>query len=427
MEELKVEYLVIINTENSFCNSKRAFNNLLSSFDDITISRNKIKHNGLEVSYELQTDEIEPNKQRFFHLKITCVDVARIEDFQALLKAIQGILNKATNKPPQKVWDDISKYYSIKTYPFIHDIENMMRKLITKFMLTNIGLDWEKEAIPDEVKHSSRTKPKDSNYLYEVDFIQLSNFLFVKYGTVDIKVLLDKISNAEDLSDLNLEEIKNTIPISNWERYFSPIVDCDDTYLEKRWTKLYGYRCKVAHNNEFRKIDYETTIKLYDEVKEKLKEAIDNLDKIKLSDEDKEFVAETIAGTTNELYGFFLNKWKFFTLQVYTILKSNEELFEKHFSGLSSMRRGVERYKYSISQMARLLRRMRLISNNETNILMELNTIRNHMVHEPEIVISEVELKRHIKILTEISSEFPISLTEKIANLNSEEDENSEG
>lgn len=417
MEKLKVEYLVIINTENSFCNSKRAFNNLLSSFDDISISKNKIKHNGLEVSYELQTGEIQPNSQRFFHLKITCLDSAKIEAFQGLLKAIRGILNKASNKPPQKIWDDISKYYSIKAYPFIHDIENMMRKLITKFMLINIGLGWEKEAIPEAVKRSSRTKPKDSNYLYEVDFIELSTFLFEKYGTVDVNVLFEKINSAKDLTGLNLDDLKSTIPISNWERYFSPLVDCDDTYLEKRWTKLYDYRCKVAHNNEFRKVDYEETIKLYKEVKEKLQKAIDNLDKIKLSDADKEFVAESIAGTTNELYGVFLNKWKIFTLQVYTILEVNKQLFEKHISGTPTAFRGLERYRHSVLQMARLLRKIRLINTTEFDMIVALNKKRNHMVHESEFVISEVELRRDIEILDEIASELPKSLEERIKKL----------
>ena len=415
MEELKVEYLVIINTENSFCNSKKAFNSLLSSYDDIIITKNKVKHLDLEVDYELQTDEIEENKQRFFHVKLICKNKDRIDEFAFLLKVIRGILNKATNnKPPQKIWDDISKYYSLAAYPFIHDIENLMRKLITKFMLISIGQGWEKEAIPEEVKKSSRTKPKDANYLYEVDFIQLSDFLFVKYGTVDVKVLLNKISSAGNLSDLNLEELKNGIPISNWERYFSPIVDCEDSYLEKRWSKLYEYRCKIAHNNDFNKTDYESTLKLYEEVKEKLQKATDNLDKIKLSDEDKEFIAENIAGTINELYGIFLNKWKFLTLQFYSLLKDNEDLFEGQISGTISKLHGLERYKYSIIQMTRLLAKMGLINSEELQLFTQLNVIRNYMVHEPEIIISEIDLKNNISLLNDILADFPQTIIERI-------------
>ena len=39
------------------------------------------------------------------------------------------------------------------------------------------------------------------------------------------------------------------------------------------------------------------------------------------------------------------------------------------------------------------------------------------MVHEPEFVISEVELRRDIEILDEIASELPKSLEERIKKL----------
>jgi hypothetical protein len=285
-------------------------------------------------------------------------------------------------------------------------------------MLTNIGQGWEKDVIPESVKKVSRTKPKDSNYLYEVNFIQLSYFLFVKYGTVDDKILLEQIASADALSDLNLEELKNSIPISNWERYFSPIVDCDDSYLEKRWGKLYDYRCKIAHNNEFNKSDYEVTLKLYSEVKEKLQQATDNLDKIKLTDEDKEFIAENIAGTTNELYGIFLHKWKLFTLQIYIILKDNEHLLEGDLINQRHSRRGLDRYRYSLSQMATLLAQIKIIEAKDLEVLRKLNMTRNHMVHEPEIILSEMDLKRNISLLDDVASDLPKTIIEGISKLN---------
>ena len=122
MNELKVEFLVIINTENSFCSTKAAFNNLLSSFDDIVIKKNKVQHNDLQVEYELQSREMESIKSRFFHLKLTCKDLDKIDDFSTLLKALRGILTKASNKPPQKLWDDISKYYSNKKLTQLYTI-----------------------------------------------------------------------------------------------------------------------------------------------------------------------------------------------------------------------------------------------------------------------------------------------------------------
>lgn len=419
IKRLKVEYLVIIATKTSFCNSKKSFNSLLSSFDDITIKGNKVKHKNLEVEYELQTEEIKADEQRFFHLTFICKDTNKVEEFNNLLRTIKAILHKVGEKQPQKLWDDISKYYSFKLYPIIHDIENLMRKLITKFMLTNI-VDWEKSTIPQEVK--GRTKPSNSNYLYEVDFIQLSNFLFAKYETIESSILLEKISSVESITDLNLEELKDFIPKSNWERYFSPMLDCTNKYIETRWKKLYDYRCKIAHNNDFNKSDYDNTIKLYDEVREKLQEAIDNLDKIHLTEEDKELIAENIAGRTNELYGKYINYWKFFTLNLYTILSKNEEFFLKYASRVSRHKNGqIERLKYSANQMISIFAKAKLISRETFMATRELNELRNILVHEPEVLINDNELFRQIVNLKKVTSSVLTEIEENFIHQNNNE------
>ncbi|OXL16969.1 hypothetical protein CAN34_13700 [Psychrobacter sp. DAB_AL32B] len=57
-----------------------------------------------------------------------------------------------------------------------------MRKLLTKFMLINVGVNWYKTDVPDDVANSIRTKDnnlkKDFTYFHNTDFIQLKNFLF---------------------------------------------------------------------------------------------------------------------------------------------------------------------------------------------------------------------------------------------------------
>jgi hypothetical protein len=50
------------------------------------------------------------------------------------------------------------------------------------------------------------------------------------------------------------------IPQSNWSRYFSAIVDCEDSLLRSKWNELYLLRCKVAHNtyltsDEFKSVE----------------------------------------------------------------------------------------------------------------------------------------------------------------------------
>lgn len=176
---MKVEYLIIIDSNNPFCRDKKSFDNFLQSNADISIKGNVFKHKLLEVEYELQGGENEADKNRFFHIKLTSKDDSKIDEFQDLLKATRTLLHMAFDKRPQILWDDISFYYSEKAYPIIHEIENLMRKLITKFMLTNVGLGWTRDTVPEELKKSTRTEPaNNNNYLYETDFKDLSTFLF---------------------------------------------------------------------------------------------------------------------------------------------------------------------------------------------------------------------------------------------------------
>lgn len=221
MTNLKVEYLVIINTKNSFCNSIASFNNLLKANADISINNNKLKHKELEVDYEVQTDEMETDNQRFFHVKFVCHKIKKMSQFENLLKAVRDILFKATNRQLQTLWDDISFYYANRAYPLIHEIENLMRKLITKFMLTNVGLGWVKSNIPSSVKSSSKGTSDSTNYLYETNFSQLADFLFDNYETISMSELIEKLKKTKDIKELSLEDLKTFIPKSNWERYFS--------------------------------------------------------------------------------------------------------------------------------------------------------------------------------------------------------------
>jgi hypothetical protein len=405
MDKLKVEYLVIINTNSSFCNSKKAFNSLLSSIDEISINKNKLVWQKIEIDYELQTEEIEKDKQRFFHLKLQCNDLSKVDDFSDLLRSLRDVLYKASNKQFQTLWDDLTLYYSNKAYPLIHDIENLMRKLITKFMLTNIGLGWEKGAIPDELKKNSRAKPNDSNYLYEVDFIQLSDFLFLNYETVDTKTLFDKIKKISDINEISIDDLKEFIPKSNWDRYFANIVDCDNNYLKKRWSALYDFRCKVAHNNTFTKYDYEQTINLIDEIKVKLLKAIDNLDKIQISQEDKEIVAENIASKTNELYGIFINQWKSLIHDLFEIINTNREFID--ISLVSQYRsQELNRIRYDLRMILNILSKNKLIDNLNNNELMNLQEFRNILIHRSDLTFSEDELKYKISQLTDFSNQI---------------------
>jgi hypothetical protein len=66
----------------------------------------------------------------------------------------------------------------------------------------------------------------------------LGDFLFKPYQVKDTKELLLYISKAQTQNDIKIDELKAFEAKSNWEKYFSKIVDCTDEYLDKRWKDL---------------------------------------------------------------------------------------------------------------------------------------------------------------------------------------------
>jgi len=113
-----------------------------------------------------------------------------------------------------------------------------MRKLISKFMLINVGMNWSEEAIHREILDKITTRHGDQNsyldILHKTDFIHLSDVLFKKYRALDLNEL-DRILSKESASDETFVTIKKILPKSNWERYFSTIIQYDEEELKKKW------------------------------------------------------------------------------------------------------------------------------------------------------------------------------------------------
>ncbi len=309
MRSYQVEYLAIIETKEEFCSTVESFNSLLQAYGSIKPVENKITYAGSVFDYSVQRGVVADEQQVYFHLKFVCSNQRCLPNYRKFLKLVRTVLQKVSVKVPEVLWDDLSGELCSKAYPVIYELENQMRKLITKFMVISIGVSWVSTSVPKEVSDSVKIKGVSQSYLYDTDFIQLSNFLFKKYSTANSEKLLVKLSKAETIQDLDFSELKEMIPKSNWERYFLPIVDCNSDYLDVRWKKLYELRCVVAHNNFLSSEQYDEVIKLSGEIKEKLSKAIDSIDQIHISEEQKEEVVESVSGKVGEVYASFLYAW----------------------------------------------------------------------------------------------------------------------
>jgi hypothetical protein len=213
-----------------------------------------------------------------------------------------------SNSEISTLWDDISIYYATQSYPLINEIENLMRNLILKFMIVNVGMDWSNKVVPKDVKQKITNKEKinseQTNFrladkLHNADFIVLSEFLFEKYRNKEVGQLDNLISSKKPEDKISFEDLKKDyFPVSNWDRYFSDLIKYKGEILKSQWDKLYELRNKVAHNKTIEKKDFDEIKNLTSIIKPKLEEAINNLAKVELTPEQKEILIQQENGET---------------------------------------------------------------------------------------------------------------------------------
>ena len=179
---MKVEYIIILSTETNFCNTVSAFKYFLQSDSNIKIIDNKIKFKDSCFCYSLQDGNINDNLH-YFNISIEYNNTINqdsengLKKFEELLRKIKILMGKA-NAKVEVVWDDVGLYYAEMAYTKIFKVENLMRKLITKFMLINVSANWEKENVPSKIiklKERNKNRNKRQGYLYDLDFIDLAN------------------------------------------------------------------------------------------------------------------------------------------------------------------------------------------------------------------------------------------------------------
>lgn len=321
---LKVEYLIFIDNESIKCCDIKTFNHLLQSDPNISIENKKIIYNKLAIDYNIKNGKVKNTDNSYFHLIFECTDINNIDDFNDLLRAVRSVLH-ITNKSPQTLYDWVSLYYTQLAYPLVFDIESLMRKLITKFMLTNIGIDWITDRVPEDVRNSINKSNSDLTYLHNVDFIQLKHFLFSENYPSHKEALIKKLKNAKEINDIALEDIKSLIPNSNWEKYFSEKVNTTKEQLSKQWDELYELRCHIAHNRAFSKKDYERVRELSTDLKIVIQSAIENLNEIDVPDTEKDQLTESIFWNFNVASSEFMSYWRDLNWIVRTIIKSKVE------------------------------------------------------------------------------------------------------
>lgn len=167
-------------------------------------------------------------------------------------------------------------------------------------------------------------------------------------------------------------------------------MNCDSSYLQVRWDRLYKLRCKIAHNNFFSKDDFEQVMILVQDVKPKIEDAIKNLDKVEVPEDEREELAEVVASKTSTLYGEYIQKWKHIEKAIIAIVKE------------VSPTEDIPKHRPLMVHLKELIN-IGLFDKSLYDELKEANHIRNIIVHESERHLSNDELLYRINNLNIIA------------------------
>ncbi len=385
---MKSEYLITFDSKDELCTSVEKFKSLLGAHASIAFGKKeKVSFNGKEFSYQLAQGKL-TDGSIYYDLTLESTDPADQEIYKDLLREVRRICTKTSGRSIIVLHDGVGEEYCQQGYPTIYKTENLMRKLIAKFMAISIGYDWSDASTPKEVLDSVRIegKKEKSNFLHEVDFIQLSNFLFKKYTKADSTRFIASLKEMADDEVIKVGDLRQYSPFTNWEKYFAKKVKCDSEYLRSKWERLYDYRCKIAHCKGITKQEFDDLVVISGDICEKIQAALDSIGDVHIEEAEREELAENFSGTANKNAAEFIVKYNKLTTLTKTVceLTSNEtDIYGKHETNKTNIR----------MQSKYLCTTKGVIDKGTTELINRAQTFRNKLVHRVGIVdISESEL-----------------------------------
>lgn len=306
---MKMEY-ILVKAKDDYCITKEQLINLLKSnarINSISEERINIRDSELKYSVTVRSPK-DKEKEIIFILSVeteTADDkmVGTMEEIDKIIHSTTSMLGNRSNL--YTLWDDVSIHYAQESYPKINHAENLLRKLIYRFMINIAGGDWFEKTVPVEVKEHIKNiqdkskipeEQRNENQLSHADFIQLSAFLFAKYPlkTLNEQSLMGIKKSLKDKNG-NLDEVfEKYVSKSNWERYFSNRLKLDN--LSEEWNQLYIFRNKVAHSKTIRNKDYSEAMDLIDKLSNAFIECLKHVDDIILDEEETNAVKEVVKG-----------------------------------------------------------------------------------------------------------------------------------
>lgn len=236
-----------------------------------------------------------------FLLKVISKNFERIERFR--YPFLIHLRNRLSFSHVRILTDDVSTEISNKAYPLINELENLLRRYISKFFTQKIGLDWWTKAVPDRVIDKTKLRQENENVFSKlvetdltlIDFDDLGEIIYKhKLGFHRPENLIENLLKIDSLDDLN--KLKSDLD-SNYNRFFKQ--NFKDLDFDKKWKQLFKIRNKVAHNNLFIIEDLNNTVNLHNDLRNIIINAEEKIDDFKFSLEEQVAIREIISETKN--------------------------------------------------------------------------------------------------------------------------------
>lgn len=212
--------------------------------------------------------------------------------------------------------DKVSEAIAQAIYPAINEVENLLRKYLIQFFITQLGMNWWLSTSDDKMKQKTRERKDNEkifsshidNKAYLIDFGDLGKMIYSQSSGYNEKK--DIVSQLELIEDLEqLKDFKEKLR-PNYNKYFQ------DTFKEKsfqsKWEDLEKIRHKVAHNNLFVLGDFEQAKELTSDLKKIIEAAISDIDqnKVDLTASDKIAIRENLF-TSFSTNSYIINEDEF--------------------------------------------------------------------------------------------------------------------
>jgi len=287
---MELEYLIIIENAEEFCNNKKSFLKFLEVDDLISIKESSLIYRE-EWKLDLSLELLSRDKMIVFNMILFYPDIPT-DIIQELTRRIKKNIYRINpgNTHLKVIWNQLAIDRTIEAYPIINQLENMMRRLISKFMIVKIGVSWYKTNTHKDIQtkkfKTDNSKFNDFDFIYNLDFIELSDVLFKKYRTLSVDKLEHIIARNKNSKTIELIKIIDFLPKSNWERFFSEIVEKEEDFIKNKWSELYDIRNEVAHNRFINQEKFKRLNDISEIISPILEDAFTCLDEMELSDDD---------------------------------------------------------------------------------------------------------------------------------------------